>query len=384
MNTKLLILSFLGIFLLGGVVVWYHEFGVEMVSKKQNVTPRVVKLFQVGVSQYNTGTSYPGRVQPEKHAELFFRVSGPVIQQELKMGQTFEKGDVLMRIDPRDYEREVERITMEVNVLKADLDLANSDFLRQKQLHEKKAISETVFDAARAKKASLESQVDVKNAQLKVAIDKRDDTVLYAPFHGTVTDIKIEEFEIAQANVPVLQFDDLRTMEIKVNLPAGNLPSVSLYDGTDVYKDKKFKVTFPGRGNREFFAHITEFKPSAAAATETYELILTMDQPQDFVVLPGMTAEVHHLPNLRLTSEHEKIRLPFAAVFHRDGKACVWVYQAESSTVTLREVILGQPTQGNFISVDSHLMTGEWVVAAGGDWLNEGEKVRPLNAEKLK
>ncbi|MCD2452269.1 biotin/lipoyl-binding protein [Methylicorpusculum oleiharenae] len=46
----------------------------------------------------------PGTVRASDRVDLAFQVSGPLIELPVKEGQPVKKGDLLARIDPRDYE----------------------------------------------------------------------------------------------------------------------------------------------------------------------------------------------------------------------------------------------------------------------------------------
>jgi hypothetical protein len=68
--------------------------------------------------------------------------------------------------------------------------------------------------------------------------------------------------------------------------------------------------------------------------------------------------------------------IPTAAIFDREGKRMVWVYDPTSKTVQSREItVLGTTPFG--INV-SGVEVGEWVVNAGVHYLDENQTVRLL------
>ncbi len=355
------------------------------VDKKPVAMPpaeRVVKLYKISDGRADLEIIYPGKVQPSRHAELFFRVSGPVIQQELKYGQTVEAGTVLMRIDPRDYQREVDRLKHQLEAQQVEAEYTGTEYRRAKKLLETNASSQATYDAAVTKKNAAEAQVRMLETSLAIARDRLEDTILKAPFRGTVVETRIEQYEIAQAHVPVVVLEDLRSLEINVSIPGGNLPVVNLKDGLSKYIGLTFDVTFPGRGPRRYKAAISEFKASADAGSETYELTLLMEAPEDSVILPGMSAEVHGLPYREDVCPTE-LKVPFAAVFNRRGGAAVWVYDARTKTLNLLPVRVKRPVEGDFLAVEGELTPGMLIVAAGGDWLEKDTPVRVMNPEVL-
>ncbi|MDD4816467.1 MAG: efflux RND transporter periplasmic adaptor subunit [Victivallaceae bacterium] len=381
---KLIILSASGLALAAAAAaaaVLMADSRRELDGERTEPAERVVKLFKINAAEKPVGITYPGRIRPVRHAELFFRVSGPVIERNLVYGQTVEEGDVLMRIDPRDYQRDVDRLTQELEMQKVENSLASIEYDRNQKLLESKAVSQSTFDAASTRKRASDTQVRILEVSLNIAKDRLHDTVLTAPFHGTISDLAIEQYEIAKANVPVVTLEDLREVEIHINIPSGNLPDTSLYDGKR-FIGMKFDVTIPGRGDRVFQAAIHEFKPAASETSESYEVALRMKVPDDFLILPGMSVEVHGLPRFR-QKEDDGLRLPFAAVMYRDGGAAVWVWHRDTGKLELRKVTVDRVSGGDSVTVVSGLVPGEYVVAAGGDWLNADTAVRILNPEVL-
>ncbi len=378
---RITIYSLIVLVLLGGAWKAYKYFTKSEVAPEVVSRSRVVKLARIANDEPTFKVTYPGKVRPVKHAELFFRVSGPVIERNLKYGQTVEPGEVLMRIDPRDYQREVDRLTQELEMQKFQASLAEIEFKRQQQLLKSKATSQSAFDSALTKKQTSDAQVKTLELSLKIAQDKLHDTVLIAPFHGTISDLLIEQYEIAAANVPVVVLDDLRELEIKISMPAGNLPNFG-FDNARQFLGMQFDVSFPGRGNRMFKAAIYEFKPIASEESETYQLTLHMKAPADFLILPGMSCEVHGVPNFDQVSENA-LRIPYSAVFNRNNQEMVFVYHPESGKLEMRHVKTVRTADADHIYVEKNLLPGEFVVAAGGDWLTEQDTVHLLNPEIL-
>lgn len=371
--------------LLCGAGTVYYVFGGKTSERRTETAEapmRTVKIARATMGGTTPGITYPGRVKAVRHAELFFRVSGPVLERELKYGQTVEKGDVLMRIDPRDYQREADRLAKEVEAQEVNTILADKEYERNAKLVDDGAVSQSAFDAVNTKKRAAHAQLGMLKESLKIARDKLADTVLYAPFHGTVTDLKIEQYEIAKANVPVVVLDDLREVEIRISIPGGYLPDISIHDSR-LYLGLECEVTFPGRGKRAFQAKIYEFKPVASETSESYIVLLRMKVPDDFLVLPGMSAEVRNVPRFVRKDGKTHLRIPYAAVFMRDGKSSVWVYHPENGKLERRSVTAMRPEDAASIEVEGDLKDGEWVVAAGGDWLTEQTRVRLLNPEAL-
>ncbi len=381
-NRKIIYFSIILVVLIGGGYWGWRRFQKEAGTVIAAPEERVVKLFKVSGPGPDSGIVYPGRIQPVRHAALFFRVSGPVLEQNLKLGQEVMTGEVLARIDPRDYQHELDIITDELEKEQVQNAYYKEELERQRKMFASNAASKAAFDEANTKKLISDVRINALTTGRQVAQDRLNDTVLKAPYDCAITEIKIEEHEFAQANTPAVIVQSLKQLEIRADIPEGNIPEISLWDGKK-YKGQKFKLTFPGRGNREFQAVFEEFIPSASASGNTYEVRLTFDQPDDFIVLPGMTAEIHGLPHPE-RNKKSTMAIPYSAVINRNNQSCVWLYDRASSRAGLTTVEVGTPDGGGFVPVlHGDLKPGDLIVAAGGDWIEADTVLKVLNPEVL-
>jgi multidrug efflux pump subunit AcrA (membrane-fusion protein) len=146
-----------------------------------------------------------------------------------------------------------------------------------------------------------------------------------------------------------------------------------MFDPTD---DKHItaNVTFSFAANQTFKASFKDINTVADNKTGSYRIRLTLPQPDNLNILPGMSAEV----GLTLTIPQTDItqQLPKAAVMVEDDKYWVWRItpsnQLEKTYVFLDE-------QFNIIA---GLQDADRIVAAGGDELSSHQVVKPWTKEK--
>ncbi|ACN16485.1 hypothetical protein HRM2_34100 [Desulforapulum autotrophicum HRM2] len=69
-----------------------------------NADARGVVLETVGITNITGEKKYPGTVKASRTAKLAFRVAGPLSRVDIKLGDAVKRGQVLMQIDPQDYE----------------------------------------------------------------------------------------------------------------------------------------------------------------------------------------------------------------------------------------------------------------------------------------
>jgi RND family efflux transporter MFP subunit len=320
---------------------------------------RPVKTIVVG-GALSTEMSFPGIVDAGEKAILSFRVSGRLQALPIDEGQEIKQGDLIAQLDPRDFEIARERATAEFQKSEADLN-------RYQRLYEREAIPLSDLELRR-------SQRDVAKAQLDEARRNQDYTRLVAPFSGQIGRRYVENFMDVTPQQDIVDLNDTRNMEVQVDIPE------SLAKGMREGMQAQAVATFTNQPGKEYPLTFKEAASRADAQTQTFKVRLRMPQPEEFSLLPGMTADV--LVRLSATEtasmqQDKRIVLPAVAVVGApDNSGFVWVVDDASMTVSKRTVRLGQMVGSDQVLVLEGLTGGERVVTAGISALSEGMQVR--------
>ncbi len=201
-----------------------------------------------------------GRIQPKTQVKISADISAKIISIHIKEGDWVEKGDLLLKLDGERYRAAVEGATanlrsFEANakLAKANLNKAEKDYQRTRELHARKLESQATLDAMFAalevEKARYESaldQVEQTRGVLKQAQDDLSKTIIYAPMPGTISELNKEAGEIAlgsqfQEDV-IMVVSDLDGMEALVDVDENDIVSISLADSARIEVD-----AFPGQ-----------------------------------------------------------------------------------------------------------------------------------------
>jgi RND family efflux transporter MFP subunit len=350
--------------------------GKEEVEQKKIVRPvRAIKVLDV--TQFRQ-RQFPGTAKATQEIDLSFRVSGPLIELPVIIGDEVKQGDVVARIDPRDYEVNVNNARGKLNEAKAILTRTESDYKRLKNIFEQDpgATSEAAVDRARQNRDSARASVQSLGASVASAKDQLSYTFLKAPFDGTVVNNFVENFEDVQARQPIVRIVDDSRIEMVVNIPESMIAYVP-----DV---KNIEVVFDPFPDRKIPAEIKEIGTEASAVTRTYPVNLIMNQPDDIKILSGMAGKATGEPPdiADASPEASKVmtggkQVPMAAIFSPDDidKTYVWIIDEQSRQVTRREVKTGKLTDTGIMVTDG-LEAGEWIAIAGVHYLREGMEVR--------
>lgn len=344
--------------------------GKESVPEKSLVRPvKAIKMLdQVQMNERR----FPGRAKATQEIDLSFRVDGPLITRPVNIGSEVKRGDVVARIDPRDYEVQLRSAEGELRNARATLQRATADYQRSANIFKEDpgAISQSAVDRALENRDRARAAVDSLVATVQAAKDALSYTTLQAPFDGAVVATYVENFQDVRAKQPVVRIVDDSKVEMVINIPE------SLIALTPEVKDIRVEFDpFPGR---VIPAEIKEIGTEASTTTRTYPVTLIMDQPEDFKILSGMAGRAWGTPPTSFSGAAHAI--PVAAVFSdtEGGPTYVWVIDDQAKTVTKREVTAGELTARG-IQIKGGLDPGEWIAVAGVHYLREGQQVSILS-----
>ncbi|QDU57250.1 efflux RND transporter periplasmic adaptor subunit [Aeoliella mucimassa] len=381
---------------------------------------QVVEIVTVTSQRVESQTTYPGTIRANKTANLAFRVGGPLVAVDIAPGSEVKKGDVLMRIDPRDYENAVAAASATLESAKAKLaamqkgarqedvrslearlaaanarrQFAQAEYERNERLLKSNAVAMAEYDASKAelsaaeadlraateelqkgKVGSREEDVDAMQAdiraletQLKVARDQLADSSLRAPFDGMVTVQAVENYEQVAPGQTVLGMHNINLLEVDVSLPEREILHRQLDEAFDAI------VRLVSLPNRTFVADFKEINTDADPTTRTYRVTFVMPKPEGINVFPGMVADI---TLVSATDASDSTALPLVPVpavqSNAAGDHYVWVVQ--QGAAHKHPVKLGPLTDDNQYVVREGLTAGEQVVTSGAAFLHEGMKV---------
>ncbi len=347
-NTTLLRL--VSIFCLGLVILGCTETENRVAESK---SPRPIKLIDVGAANDESRLRFPAVIGAAKNSDLSFLVSGRVEDVLVTEAQDIQEGQVLARLETRDYENQV-------NSLEASFDIAEEEYQRALRLLEQDAIAKSVVEQRKA-------QRDVATAQLDSAKKALSDSVLTAPFTGVVAAISIRKTEAVSAGASAITIIDVSSLEATINLPASIVAQVPSRE------DQGALVMLDSAPEAPIQAVFKEANLVGDATSQTYRVTFTFNSPERLLVLPGMNATVF-IQRTNNGDSGSAINVPLAAIQSDASGEFVWLLNEADMTVSRRQVAI-EPGIGEYTAVSSGLKAGDRIVGAGGAYITEGAKV---------
>ncbi|MDJ0865982.1 MAG: efflux RND transporter periplasmic adaptor subunit [Myxococcota bacterium] len=298
---------------------------------------------------------FPGRAKATREANIAFEVPGRLVERPVQIGDRVETGQLLAKLDPRDF-------LNSLNQARAARNRASAFRDRVVQAARTGAVSRQEVTDAQAELEAAEAEVEIRAKALQ-------DSELFAPFDGKVSAALVENFENVLAKQVIMRVLDTSKIEMVIDIPEAQISNAPYVTG--------MRVRFTPFPDREFRGEVIEISNEATEATRTYPVNILIEQPEDLEILPGMAGEATAILDLPDDPDDPKgleIRLS-ALVPADDGTSSyVWVIDRETQTVSRRPVELGDTTsRGIFVR---GLERGEWVAVAGTRTLREGQRVR--------
>ncbi len=303
--------------------------------------------------------SFAGTVEALRTVDLAFQISGQLLELPVVAGQRISAGTQIALLDVTDFELARDRAEASYNLARTERDRAEA-------LAQRGVSADAQLEIARAEFV----QADV---ELREAARRLTQTAIHAPFDAVVGRTFVETFSNVTPSAPIVRLQDMSEVLIRISLPEDLAATARV-------SPELFSVTafFPAAPGYRATLEPRSFLTDADATTRTYDVEFRIMGDLDPRVLPGMTANVV-VGERGANGTLEAATVPVSAVdtTSRDEPS-LWIYDAETSTVSRRAVRLGLPRENRIVILEG-LQAGDTVVSGGWWRLREGAEVRAVN-----
>jgi RND family efflux transporter MFP subunit len=335
----------------------------KKVEQVEDIRP--VRVMVVAPANAQSVLELAGDIQPRYESKLGFRVGGKVVVRHVDVGSTVRRGQVLMQLDPKDFQLAQAQANASVSAAGSNLALAKAELDRYRELRQKNFVSQALLDAKDAAYKSAAASHEQATAGLKVQANQSSYTTLVADVDGVVTALDAEIGQVVAPGVPVVRIAQMGEKEVRISIPEDQLDSLR--------RVPDLKVRTWANQGQQLEGHLRELSPMADPATRTYTAKISIPKAGPDVRL-GMTATV----SFTSQSAQAAIHLPLTALFNDKNQTSVWV--VENGAVKLVPVQVAGAI-GNDLMIAAGLNAGQSVVTAGINLLRPGQKVSILGQE---
>ena len=166
-----------------------------------------------------SGAGYDGVVQAVRQTVIAAQVSGAVVALDVKAGDVVKAGQVLLRLDSRSAEHAAAASAAQLRAAQATQQAAARDYERQKQLFEKRYISQAALDRAEELYKAATAQAAAQMATAMAAQTESGFYTVRAPYSGVVSDVPVVLGDMAMPGRPLLTLYDPGAMRVSVAVP---------------------------------------------------------------------------------------------------------------------------------------------------------------------
>jgi len=306
---------------------------------------------------------FAGSIQARYESVLGFRVGGRMTRRLLDVGAPVRRGQLLAALDPSDQDNALRSREGQTADAEAQWRDARNDARRQQQLFDQGVGSRSQLDQALTRLHTLEASREQALSAERQARDQRDYTELYSDFDGVITAWQAEVGQVVAAGQPVVRVARPDVREAVLDLPAQAIGQLTPGRVLTVRMALDPEVAVQGR--------VREIEPQADATTRTRRVRLTLDDPPAALRIGTLVQGELELPPAA------GLALPAQALRRQDGQASVWVVEGngDQAQVRQRPVQVLREADGQ-AWIGSGLSTGERVVVAGVNSLQEGQRVK--------
>lgn len=319
---------------------------VEIPVSVQDITLKPIEEFI-----NTTGTAYPkGQIElKSKISANYYLEKNPQTGRPWKMGDRIKAGDLIARLEDREYIISVKLETTQLN-----LELAESELKKQESLYEKGGVT-----LKELKTASIEyenAKTNLETAKLQMG-----KTRIVSPINGVIVDLRYyTQGTQIESGFIIAGVMDYQTMYMEVQLPEKYISI--LKPGQEV---RLTNYTIP---EDTIMGHVTQLSPAINADTRTFKGSVEISNT-NYLLRPGMFVRA----DIVTSRKDSAIVIPKNIILSRQRGKTVFIVQRGLAEERIIETGLENLTD---VEVTRGLMKNDRVVISGYETLSNRSRIK--------
>ncbi|MCB0281628.1 MAG: efflux RND transporter periplasmic adaptor subunit [Calditrichaeota bacterium] len=313
-----------------------------------------------------------GYVVAQRKASVASKATGRLVYLGVVEGDKVKQNQVVARLEDNDIQAQLAEARANLKLNQAELDEAKNNFDRATDLLNQKAIAKADFDAARTAYNRVLASIDLAQARVKQSEVALENTLIRAPFDGTVLTKNADVGEVvaplgagSNTRAAVVTIADLSSLQVEADVSESNLQKITI--------GQKSEITLDAYPAKNYAGYVAKIIPTADRAKGTVMVKVAFTE-YDERVLPEMSVKVLFLSPEDKTLEDQQAMLtvPGSSITQRNGSKVVFKLVDGHAVET--KVVTGRSFNGEQ-EIISGLTDGERIIANPGEELKDGVAV---------
>lgn len=324
--------------------------------KAPAVKASVAKVGKSDIPQFSESV---GTVKAVRVSTVASKIMGSVARLNFKEGDRVKEGAVLVELDDREINAQLEQAQGALTEAAASYRNAEINLKRMKSLLEQKSVTPQQVDNAVMQFDMAKARTEQANANVGALKVMLGYTRVSAPFDGVITEKAIEKGETASPGRPLFTLTDDRILRLEAEIRESEIKGIKAGAAIDVRVDALDKV-LQGK--------VSQIVPSGDPATHSF--LVKIDLPGTEGLLPGMFGRAYITKGMTVS-----LLVPKSALIEKGQITGIFV--VKDKTTGYRMIKTGI-VSGDKVEVLSGLMEGEEVAVSNVEKLSDGSPVEVL------
>lgn len=312
---------------------------------------------------------YSARVEATDKVTLQAKVSGYLVEQHVPDGADVKQGDLLYRIDARDYDVALEQATAQLARDTASLEYLKASLDRGADLAKGGFVSKDTFDQRASAAKQAESLLAIDRAAIRAAELNRANTEIRAPFAGRLgRSLASVGTLVGSGGTALNSLVKIDPVYVTFNPSETDLAKILKARGQSEVTAEAFvpgDEAHPKRGTLTFIDNAID------QSTGTIAVRVTIANA-DVALLPGQYVRLR----LHIGAEPDALMLPQVAIGSNQFGKYVYVI-GEGDKVEMRPVTVGR-SNGSLVSIVSGLKETDQIITGNLQKIGPGLPVKPM------
>lgn len=357
--------------LIPAAVYLVYRIGVHEITPATKVRSATAQMLTGSEAQAELVAT--GYVVAQVKAAVSSKATGRLEVLNVEEGDVVKAGGVLAIIENSDVKADLERMKANLAMARADSTDAHIKLNRANELIKTGSTTQDIVDEMKANFDRATASVAVASAGVQYAEVAVENTIIRAPFDGTVLSKDADVGEMVapfssagSSRGAVVTLADMSSLEVEADVSESNIYKVKVGQPCEIILDAYPGVRYPGR--------VKKIVPTADRSRATVMTKIAFTQI-DEKVLPEMSARVNFLPAKTAGEEKPQtpvLALPKSTISNRSGRPVV--FKIMGRNVQEVAVTIGREL-GTFTEILSGLVVGDQVVISPPGGLKSGDKI---------